>query len=266
MTARPTPFEPGQIPDDLVDAFFDGELDEGKREKLFGAMRADLNRCAEVATMQRIISLLREPVEAPDLTEPIMERLRVRGAFLPSRTRRFIKYGRWAAALLLASGVLGVALVHRSAPDSLRLVAPPKPVTGVIRSGSSDVAAGVQQLTQAMNVVSARVLEPAEAQQQSRRAQRMISIGLTPGNTSVRLPGEGGGAIVVYTGSGTERFVVPDGIYFDRSSAMVLPLGHIAPSRSGQDWTAISPENPFLLPSLKEAPADPQEPNVRIVK
>jgi hypothetical protein len=266
MTSRPAPYEKGKIPDELVDAFFDRELDGASREQFFGAMRADLSRCAEVAKTQRIVSLLREPVEAPDLTGAIMAEVRRRGAFVPTGMRRFVKYGRWAAAVLLAAGVLGLALVHRHSPDALRLAPRPKPVAGVIQSGSSDAAAGVQQLTQAMNVVAARVLESeGGGRGAGKRGQRMISIGLTPGSTSVRLPGEGGGAIVVYTGTGGERFVVPDAIYFDRSSAMVLPLGQISPSK-GQDWMAISPENPFLLPSVRAPAADPREPNVRIVK
>ena len=42
----------GGIPEELVDRFFDRELDEGSREKFFGMLRGDLGRCAEVAKTQ----------------------------------------------------------------------------------------------------------------------------------------------------------------------------------------------------------------------
>jgi hypothetical protein len=255
------------IPEDLLEAFFDHELDPAGREKFFQSIRGDLQRCAEVAKTQRMISMLREPLDSPDLTEDIMGELRARGAFVPARTRRLVWSGRWAAAAALVVGVLGIALAQRYAPDSLRLVPKPKPVSQVISSSSSEAVTGVQKIAGAMNIVSARIVEPEGAPGAAKR-RGMISLQLSPGKTSVKLPGSGGGAIVVYTGSGSERFVLPEGMYLDRSTAMVLPLGYISPTRAGQDWVAISPENPFLLPSVKptQGQEEPAMARVRVTK
>lgn len=261
--STPVPGNPGAIPEELVDAFFDRELDEGSRERFFQSLRADLPRCAEVAKTQRIVSMLREPIAAPDFTGRIMGELRDRRAFVPARARRMIVTGRWAAAACIAMGVLAVALTQRYAPDALRLVPQPKPVTQVITSGSSDAAQSAQRLA---DIISARVLPEAVAGGGG-RGQRMVDLSLSPGKTSVRLPGPGSGPIVVYTGSGAERFIVPDNIYIDRASALVLPLGYISPSRAGQDWVAISPDNPFLLPSVKPSTGSEESTvKVRVVK
>ncbi len=251
---------PGGIPEELVDAFFDRELDEGSRERFFQSLRADLPRCAEVAKTQRLVSMLREPIAAPDLSHAIMGELRDRGAFLPPRTRRLVVVGRWAAAACLAVGVLGIALTQRAAPDALRLAPVSKPVSELIESGSTETAQSVQRLAE---IVSARVLEP---DRRYRGGERMLDLSLSPGSHSVRLPGEGSGPIVVYTGSGGERFVVPDNLYIDRASTFVLPLGQISPSRVGQDWVAISSENPYLLPSVKARPVENVTVKVRAVE
>jgi hypothetical protein len=251
----------GPVGEDLVEAFFDRELDEGSRERFFHSLRSDLPRCAEVAKTQRIVSMLHEPIAAPDLSSRIMGELRERGAFVPARARRMIVRGRWAAAACLALGALGVAIAQRVAPDAFRLTPQPKPVSQVIRSGSSEAAESVQRLAE---IVSARVLPERGS---GRRGSRMIDLSLSPGATSVRLPGPGSGPIVVYTGSGAERFIVPDNIYIDRATALVLPLGQISPSRAGQDWVAISPDNPFLLPSVKaRAGHEESTVKVRVVK
>jgi hypothetical protein len=269
--SRPT-IEGKGIPPELVDAFFDRELDEGSRQQLFGALRGDLPRCAEVAKTQRIVSMLREPVVAPDFTHAIMGQLRARGTFVPSRTRRFIKVGRLAAAACLLLGVLGIALLQRSAPDAVRLVAQPKPVGELVNSSAADARLEVQRLNSAMNIVAARVIEPQQgvtriAPGAERPGQRMISVSLSPGSAIVTLPTSGSGALVVYTGSGAERFIVPDAVSMDPSLAVMLPLGYISPSRAGLNWTSMSAANPFLLPSVApEGEADQAEARVRIIK
>src|SRR5690606_27515213 len=84
------------IPRELVDAFFDRQLDEGSREKFFLMLRSDLRTCGKVARTQRMLSVLKEPIEAPDLTASIMGEVARRRGFLPDRLRRMVKAGRFA--------------------------------------------------------------------------------------------------------------------------------------------------------------------------
>jgi hypothetical protein len=261
---RPEGREPGEpVSPALVDAFFDRELDEGSRERFFKMLRSDLETCARVARTQRMLSQLREGIDAPDLTGRIMGELAARDRFLPARLRKLVKAGRLAVAACLLLGVLGVAVAHRYRPEMFRLASEPTPVSDVISSGRSEAAAGVQVLAEAINLggratddagPAGRGESPAESA--VALAQRgMMSLRLSPAASSVTIPKFGTGAIVVYTGSGPEnRFLLPESLYLDRATAMVMPLGYISPTRLGPEWRQIGPDGLFVLPPVEAAP------------
>jgi hypothetical protein len=200
-----------KIPQELVDRFFDRELDEGSRERFFGMLRADLSRCAEVAKTQRLISMLREPVEAPDLSGRILDRIGERRGFLPPALRRMVKGGRLAVAACLLFGILGFAVGRRYAPDFFRLTPEEQPVTQVIESGTSEAAAVM---------VRPPVPPPRPAPAATPRPAPSF-VRLEPGRTSVRVlpkpPGDD--RLVVYQGSGGQQhFVATERIVFDQAA------------------------------------------------
>lgn len=214
-----------RIPEALVDQFFDRELDEGSRERLFTMLRDDLPRCAEVAKTQRLISMLREPVEAPDLTDRILGRMERRRAFLPGRLRAFVKAGRLAAAACVLIGILAVAMVGRYRPEALRLVSVPQPLSGVIESSRADATTGAKHLADAIVVLNGQGTERPNANP-ARRG--VVVTGLTPGKTSVfTLPRKGlETALVVPGGAGTaSRFVLKDGACIDLTTSRAVALG-----------------------------------------
>lgn len=237
QTRRETPAErQGPIPQELVDRFFDRELDEGSRERFFGMLRADLSRCAEVAKTQRMISMLREPVEAPDLTQGILDRVGRRGGFLTHRLRSMVKAGRLAAAACILFGVLGFAIGRRYAPDFFRFAPEAQPVSQVIESGRNEAAA----------VIAPRfVVPPAPARPaatpQPRRSFTVVQ--LEPGKTSVKTLAKppADDRLVVYLGSGGEgRFSVSDQEVLDRASSTVLPvLSAAAPAEAVLEWLRV---------------------------
>ena len=209
----------GRMPQELVDRFFDRELDEGSREKFFGMLRADLSRCAEVAKTQRMISILREPIEGPDLTGEIMSRIARRRGFLPERLRRMITASRLAAAACVLLAVLGLAVARRVSPDTFRLGRVERPISGVIESGKTDAASVHAAWSEAVAApITAITLE-------GRRASR--SLVLSPGRVSVRtLVQPGGASLQLPLGSGNEaRFVFVGGVCIDRRSAASVALG-----------------------------------------
>jgi hypothetical protein len=212
--------EAGRIPEELVDRFFDRELDEGSREKFFGMLRGDLGRCAEVAKTQRMVSMLREPVEAPDLTGPILSQIRRKRGFLSGRLRAFVKAGRLAAAVVLLAGVLVLALGRRYHPEMFRLASEPQPVTQVIEASKNEAAVVVSSPV----VILPRSVPavPAVAGSDSLRTK----IRLAPGKISVvPLPKGSSGALVVYGGAGPEaRFVVEGGVWLDRETSARIPV------------------------------------------
>jgi hypothetical protein len=238
----PSDHRPGAVPPELVDAFFDRELDESSRERFFGALRGDLPACAQVARTQRMLSQLRAPVDAPDLTERILGELRARDHFLPRRLRSMVKVGRLGLAACLLLGVLGVALAYRYAPDSVRLTPAAKPVTGVIASGASEAAAGVQQLSAAVNLVGGAPAAASPAPGAPRSPYGSLSLRLSPGAAPITLPKPGSGAIVVYSGAGADgRFLIPEAIILDRVTACISPLGALVPVWPPRDWTVQEP-------------------------
>jgi hypothetical protein len=246
MTDRDANFEPGSapaIPDEMVEAFFDREMTEGASDEFFVRLRSNLPRCAEVARMQRAISLLREPIEAPDVSDRVLATLSRRRRFLPERFRKMVTAGRLIAAGIALAAVLGIAVVDRVAPGFLRLSDPPRPVTDVVSSTAEE---GAAQLASALSGAT-----PSAA------GKKVFLVGgLKPGVTSAKLlpqnPGEPD-SLVVYRGAGPDtRFVLPEAVYIDRNAAIVMPLGHMSASRIGaMDWAGVSRENPFLLPAVE---------------
>ena len=243
-----------RIPQELVDRFFDRELDEGSREKFFGMLRADLSRCAEVAKTQRMISMLRDPVAAPDLTERIMTRVHGRRAFLPERMRKMVKAGRLAAAAVVLLALFGVALAERMRPGTMRLVEEPQPLTELIESGRSDAAAGAQQLAAAVRFRPADAVPDAKAATgfpaapAIASAPKRVGIGsLTPGVTTAwTLPKATGSGLAVLPGAGSEvRFVLIDGLCIDRKTQTVVAFGYAIPG--AEPDTCVEPANPYVL-------------------
>ncbi len=224
--SKPDGTIPGRIPQDLVDTFFDRELDEGSREKFFGMLRADLSRCAEVAKTQRMISMLREPMESPDFRDVVLSRIARRGGFLPERIRRMVTAGRLVAAACILTGILGLALVKRMAPDAMRLTPASRPLSDVIESGKADAAAGVKQMTAAVVAIQVSPSAAAGGEHAASRARAMLG-GLTPGKTSVRtLAHAGTGELQLPKGAGSEaRFVFVEGMCIDRSTSATVALG-----------------------------------------
>lgn len=252
-----------RIPDELVDAFFDRQLDEGSREKFFVMLRGDLRKCADVAKTQRMISALREPLEAPDLTASIMAQVARRRGFLPERLRRMVKAGRLAAAACVLLALLGVAMLHRFAPESVSVVERPAPVSGVVTNSAHEAAAGVQNFTGAVDEVRAKIAEPAaelgrllsaddipevECGEELRAARVYFVGGLTPDGAVAAPPVlNQHESLAIYGGAGTDApFMVPSVVYLDGASTrVVLPS---APPMAGVGrWVGAWRENIFLL-------------------
>jgi hypothetical protein len=245
-----------RIPQELVDRFFDRELDEGSREKFFGMLRADLSRCAEVAKTQRMISMLREPVATPDLTERIMTRVHGRRAFLPQRMRNMVKAGRLAAAAVVLLALFGVALAERMRPGTMRLVDEPQPLTELIESGRSDAAAGAQQLAAAVRFRPSDAAPDVKAGTGAAVAvgpviatsPKRVGVGsLTPGVTTAwTLPKAAGSGLAVLPGAGSEvRFVLVDGLCIDRKTQTVVAFGYAIPGAEPE--ACAEPANPYVL-------------------
>src|SRR5262245_48885565 len=99
---------------DPIDAFFDARADEATAARLAGALRADVRTAGDFVRTQRMVSMLKEPIEGPDLTDEILRRLDQQRAFR-SRLRRPLT-GRLAAGIGIVLGAAALWAIDRYAP------------------------------------------------------------------------------------------------------------------------------------------------------
>jgi hypothetical protein len=152
----------GPIPDELVDRFFDDELDEPARRAFLRSLPADLDRCEEVAGTRRMLDLLRAGGEsaqrqAPDLTGRIIAAVDARRGFASGRVRRIARVMRMGLAAGLVLFVGAVAAVERANPDATRLAPVPAPLTSAVRETQSEMASTLGSIATTIQTIQLRV-------------------------------------------------------------------------------------------------------------
>ena len=91
--------------------------------------RARLNDIAEIAT-----TLRSAPIDAPDFTSSILDRVDVERPFLAPSVRRRLPWIRIGLGACFAFGALAIALTHRWAPEAVQLADQPAPISDVVQS------------------------------------------------------------------------------------------------------------------------------------
>jgi hypothetical protein len=114
----------------------------GRREKL-----RDIAKIAEA---------LRDPVDAPDLTSSILERVHAQRPFVDARTRQWVPFVRVGAAAVAALGVFAVTLIIFIKPTlPEQLGAAPSVTTELFNSAEHGVTSSVASLRDGMRSLSA---------------------------------------------------------------------------------------------------------------
>lgn len=130
-----------QIPEDIVDAFFDGELERDRSAELFESLRNDPEAAKDIAWTMRAIDALRRPVASPDLRGRILARAGLaRGGWVHRRERRWVTGGRIAAAVLVVGAVALGFTAQRLAPPGLVTGQEPAPLVELARSVPTETA------------------------------------------------------------------------------------------------------------------------------
>lgn len=137
-----------RIPDEMIDRFFDRQLDAGEKAALFAQLRAQPDRACEVVQTQQILAELDDPIIGPDLVGGVLDRVHQRRAFLPSRWRSVVTVGRALVAVCVLATIGGVALLERYAP-ALTMDDRPMPVTRMVTSGPQTVLQDVGTIVRA---------------------------------------------------------------------------------------------------------------------
>lgn len=102
--------------DELIDAYFDRELNAQGEEKLRAGLRADPARAREFAQMEAGIGMLRSPGNSPDFSGRIVDQIMFRGSLADPLVVGHRRRNGWvayaiAAGLVLAAGA-GVILLR----------------------------------------------------------------------------------------------------------------------------------------------------------
>lgn len=125
------------VPQHLVDAFFDRELDPPARMELFALLRKDPRAALNMERTQEAIDAIREPEATPDLTPAILrewESRRAAGlaptpterAAIPAPSAAWWAAGALAAALALAVGAVVLLQTGANPPSPSPIVEGPK--------------------------------------------------------------------------------------------------------------------------------------------
>jgi len=112
---------------DAIDALFDEELSDADARDLVD--RADARACEEITKTQRLVDGLKRPVDAPDLTEAILDRVEAEREFVGDRWRRVVRVGRLGVAACLLLGLMGVAVAQRFWPEATTIVPEARPMS-----------------------------------------------------------------------------------------------------------------------------------------
>ena len=211
---------PGPAAADPIDAFFDSRADEATAERLAAALRSDIRTAGDFVRTQRMVSMFKQPVEGPDLTDAILCRLEHRRSF-GARLRNTRLSGRRAAGIGLGLGVVALWAVDRYAPRTP--AAPAAPATVATHSAPPPIAA------------------PAPTQAAVSRARPTGGFAhLSMGKLDVRTLPSAPGTLVIFGGSGGS------------TRLPALPSSQWAGAERPRpiEWSAASGESILTIPAL----------------
>lgn len=161
---------------DLLDAYFDGDLDRAGKGQLHEALRHDPVLAEEFSRTSEAVSLLRQSGWdaglGTDLTDRVLTQCEGTRGYLNKRGRRFVMAGRSAVALAALALTAGVVLFVRLTPPELRLPESQRPLSALIEGGNADAAS--------MRIVPLNVHQELSDSVDQSKAERTIVFDLRP--------------------------------------------------------------------------------------
>ncbi len=146
----------------LIDELLDGEVSRERSQELLGAIRRDAGASEELARTRIGIDRLREPIETPDLSEVILDRVHGRRRFLPGRSRRMVTAGRLAVAAGVVGAVGLASFVQRHAPQ-VNLGEQPATVSQLVEATEQTAPDRPMLAEQAAETIQASIASPIRA-------------------------------------------------------------------------------------------------------
>ncbi len=122
---------PGRIPESLIDAAIDGEVNEDIQREIAHALRYDPVRKQELLDTTDAINALQMPISTPDFTDAVLARADRNRRFIPATWRKHVRAGRLGIAAALLMTLMSVAGLQRMYPRFTTLASHPTPVQDI---------------------------------------------------------------------------------------------------------------------------------------
>lgn len=151
--------EPERVPDELIDAFFDGDLDDSGKRSLFDGLTRDASAAEKFARTMFLVESMRRPVEdkcdlpTPDFTRSVLSEVDRRRNWMAPRARRLVSFGRYAAAASLLVMLGGALIVRRANPDAVMLADRPAPLTNVVEISRMEATESFRGMASALEPI-----------------------------------------------------------------------------------------------------------------
>ncbi|MGV6814915.1 MAG: hypothetical protein ACWA5W_07910 [Phycisphaerales bacterium] len=132
---------PGRIPESLINAAIDGELNDDIQREIANALQYDPVRRQEVLETKDAINALQMPIATPDFSSSILDRADRHRRFIPASWRRHVRAGRMGVAAVLLFSLMSVATLQRLYPRLSTLGSQSTPVFDVEQAVGHDTNA-----------------------------------------------------------------------------------------------------------------------------
>ncbi len=180
---------PGRIPESLINAAIDGELNEDIQREIARALQYDPVRKQELLDTSKAINALQMPIEAPDLTDAILMRADRHRRFIPATWRRHVRAGRLGIAAVLLLTLMSIAGLQKLYPRLTTIASHPTPVLNVEEAIEQDADEFASALTNEARVIYSSVANPIVGiletpGRMDHRFEVSIESGASPGDLS----------------------------------------------------------------------------------
>ena len=177
----------GRIPDSLIDAVIDGEVDSRAQREILSAARRHPVQRQELAETTDLLRALRQPVAAPDFTDSVIHAAHRRRRYIPARVQRVITRSRMAVAASVLLALLAWVGASRAYPDAAVFQSGETSLAAVERSVATETRAAINQLQgQATPQLAALPMAPGMRTVQIIAPAEPIGVGDLPQTTMPR--------------------------------------------------------------------------------
>jgi hypothetical protein len=180
---------PGRIPESLIDAAIDGELNEDMQREIAHALKYDPIRKQELLDTSDAINALQMPISMPDFSDPVLARADRNRRFIPASWRRHVRAGRIGIAAAFLMTLMTVAGLQTIYPRLTTIASHPTPVSNIEQAVGHDTDRLAQTVTNEVHMIRASVAPMADMLLPPGRADHRFEITLASTPSAVSASG-----------------------------------------------------------------------------